>query len=135
MSAVAEKRNPVEIERLHAEMERKQQEQDAFVMPVMGDGEPVKFFVHGVRAAKYELAFIQKRNAKGMELRLANGLVKPNVPHVDDPRLKYSHEFRTDWGAWEATDWKQKLDEAITDLQRRVAELESLVSEPKKKGA
>lgn len=118
-AAVAQKPNPADTERLHAEMERKQKEQDAFIMPEAGDGEPVKFYVHGVRG-RYELAFIQKRNAKGMELRLANGLVRPNVPHVDDPRLKYSNEMRSEWGAWELTDWKQKLEARITALEELI---------------
>ena len=113
------------------QVEAKQAEIDGFKMPETSDGEPVLFFEHGIKV-RQSIAFVQKRNAKGLQLRLANSLVHSNVPHVDDPRLKYNPEMRGD-GAWEQTSWKKELDKKLDLMDKRLKEVESLVNEPLKK--
>jgi hypothetical protein len=112
------------------DIRQKLQEQiDAFTMPKPHIGQTVVWYPSAERSGRSEVAFVVKASHRNVVLRMASGLPRETVCHVDDPKLKTSADIRES-GAWDFTDEGKTIAALKADvaaLQAKVKTLEELM--------
>jgi hypothetical protein len=112
------------------DIRQKLQEQiDAFTMPKPHIGQTVVWYPSAERSGRSEVAFVVKASHRNVVLRMASGLPRETVCHVDDPKLKTSADIRES-GAWDFTDEGKTIAAIKADvaaLQAKVKTLEELM--------
>jgi hypothetical protein len=134
VTATLENVRPTPVEQ---DIRQKLQEQiDAFTMPKPHIGQTVVWYPSAERSGRSEVAFVVKASHRNVVLRMASGLPRETVCHVDDPKLKTSADIRES-GAWDFTDERKQqlasdakvvaLAAAVEALQAKVKTLEELM--------
>jgi hypothetical protein len=127
VTATLENVRPTPIEQ---DIRQKLQEQiDAFTMPKPHIGQTVVWYPSAERSGRSEVAFVVKASHRNVVLRMASGLPRETVCHVDDPKLKTSADIRES-GAWDFTDEGKTiaaLKANVEALQAKVKTLEELM--------
>jgi hypothetical protein len=127
VTATMENVRPTPVEQ---DIRQKLQEQiDAFTMPKPHIGQTVVWYPSAERSGRSEVAFVVKASHRNVVLRMASGLPRETVCHVDDPKLKTSADIRES-GAWDFTDEGKTIAAIKADvaaLQAKVKTLEELM--------
>jgi hypothetical protein len=127
VTATLENVRPTPVEQ---DIRQKLQEQiDAFTMPKPHIGQTVVWYPSAERSGRSEVAFVVKASQRNVVLRMASGLPRETVCHVDDPKLKTSADIRES-GAWDFTDEGKTiaaLKANVEALQAKVKTLEELM--------
>jgi hypothetical protein len=127
VTATLENVRPTPVEQ---DIRQKLQEQiDAFTMPKPHIGQTVVWYPSAERSGRSEVAFVVKASQRNVVLRMASGLPRETVCHVDDPKLKTSADIRES-GAWDFTDERKTiaaLKANVEALQAKVKTLEELM--------
>jgi hypothetical protein len=127
VTATLENVRPTPVEQ---DIRQKLQEQiDAFTMPKPHIGQTVVWYPSAERSGRSEVAFVVKASHRNVVLRMASGLPRETVCHVDDPKLKTSADIRES-GAWDFTDEGKTiaaLKANVEALQAKVKTLEELM--------
>jgi hypothetical protein len=127
VTATLENVRPTPVEQ---DIRQKLQEQiDAFTMPKPHIGQTVVWYPSAERSGRSEVAFVVKASHRNVVLRMASGLPRETVCHVDDPKLKTSADIRES-GAWDFTDEGKTIAALKADvaaLQAKVKTLEELM--------
>jgi len=127
VTATLEGVRPTTVEQ---DIRQKLQEQiDAFTMPKPHIGQTVVWYPSSERSGRSEVAFVVKASHRNVVLRMASGLPRETVCHVDDPKLKTSADIREN-GAWDFTDEGKTIKQLLADvaaLQAKVKTLEELM--------
>lgn len=117
---------------LETDLRQKLQEEiDAFTMPKPYVGQSVVWYPAAARGNKTEVAFVAKASHRNVVLRMASGLPRETVYHIDDPKLKLSPDIREN-GAWDLSegDKRQAASEArMAALESEVAALKATLEE------
>jgi hypothetical protein len=127
VTATLENVRPTPVEQ---DIRQKLQEQiDAFTMPKPHIGQTVVWYPSAERSGRSEVAFVVKASHRNVVLRMASGLPRETVCHVDDPKLKTSADIRES-GAWDFTDEGKTIaahKANVEALQAKVKTLEELM--------
>tara|TARA_R100001126_G_scaffold94942_1_gene66258 strand:- start:126 stop:512 length:387 start_codon:yes stop_codon:yes gene_type:complete len=113
-------------------------ESETFEMPKILVGTPVSFYPQANTDMHPILAFVARisRTGRNIMLRAHSGAIFEGVRHCDDPKLQWNVDHREN-GCWDYTDEWKRVEAARSELEERVAKLESSigkgkVSRPKK---